>query len=88
MGPLSWIIVGTLAAMLVGMLVRGEGFGFLGDLVVGIIGACIGGGMAVWIFHIPDPMGGINLGTVMVASLGALVFISLIRMAVGWGRRT
>ncbi len=45
MGLLSWIIVGAVAGMLAGLVMQGRGFGFLGDIVVGIIGACIGGGV-------------------------------------------
>jgi uncharacterized membrane protein YeaQ/YmgE (transglycosylase-associated protein family) len=87
MGILSWIIVGAVAGMLAGLVMRGQGFGFLGDVVVGIVGACIGGGVAVWNFHVPDPMNGINLTSILVASLGAIVFIILIRFVQAIGAR-
>ena len=87
MGLLSWIIVGAVAGMLAGLVMRGRGFGFLGDVVVGIVGACIGGGVAVWYFHAPDPMNGISLNSVVIASLGAIVFIILIRIVQAIGAR-
>jgi len=88
MGILSWIIVGALAGLLAGLVMRGRGFGFLGDIVVGVIGAFIGGGVAVWYFHVPDPMNGISLTSILVASLGAIFFIILIRVAQTLGGRT
>ena len=46
MGPQSiivWLIVGAIAGWLAGMVVKGGGFGLIGDIVVGIIGAVIAG---------------------------------------------
>ena len=43
MGLLSWIVVGAIAGWLAGQVVRGGGFGLLGNIVVGIIGGLVGG---------------------------------------------
>ena len=44
MGPLLfWLIIGALAGWLAGKIMRGGGFGVLGNIVVGIVGAMIGG---------------------------------------------
>ena len=49
MGPqgiIIWLIIGAIAGWLAGQIVKGGGFGFVGDIVIGIIGSIIGG----WIF--------------------------------------
>lgn len=78
---LVWLIVGAIAGWLAGLIVKGYGFGLLGNIVVGIIGAVIAG----WLF----PRLGIALGTGIIAAIinavvGAvilLVIIGLIRRA-------
>jgi uncharacterized membrane protein YeaQ/YmgE (transglycosylase-associated protein family) len=80
MGPQSiiiWLIVGAIAGWLAGMVVKGGGFGLLGDIVVGIIGAVIAG----WLL----PYLGINLGVGIVAAIidafiGAVILLVIIRL--------
>jgi len=43
MGILSWIIVGLLAGWIAGMIMKGSGYGVVGNIVVGIVGALLGG---------------------------------------------
>ena len=71
------LIVGRVAGCLAGVLVKGGGFGLLGDIVVGIIGAFVGG----WIL----PRLGIHLGVGYVAiiasaTIGAVVLLLVIRL--------
>jgi uncharacterized membrane protein YeaQ/YmgE (transglycosylase-associated protein family) len=81
MGIIAWLIVGAIAGWLAGLIVRGFGFGLLGNIVVGIVGAIIAG----WLL----PQLGVRLGAGMVgeiinAMIGAvvlLVIIGLIRRA-------
>jgi uncharacterized membrane protein YeaQ/YmgE (transglycosylase-associated protein family) len=76
-----WHIVGAIAGWLAGLVVRGGGFGLLGNIVVGIIGAVVAG----WLL----PQLGINLGTGIISAIinsaiGGiiiLVILSLIRRA-------
>ena len=76
-----WLIVGAIAGWLAGLIVKGGGFGLLGNIVIGIIGAVVAG----WLL----PQLGINLGTGIVraiinAAIGGvvvLVILSLIRRA-------
>jgi uncharacterized membrane protein YeaQ/YmgE (transglycosylase-associated protein family) len=76
-----WLIVGAIAGWLAGLVVRGGGFGLLGNIVVGIIGAVVAG----WLL----PQLGINLGTGIISAIinsviGGiiiLVILSLIRRA-------
>ncbi len=83
MGLLSWIIVGLIAGWLAGLVVRGGGYGILGDIILGIVGALIGGFIASSVFNIPDPVNGINLTSIIVAFIGAVIVIWLLRVLGG-----
>src|ERR1051325_8046146 len=80
---IAWLIVGAIAGWLAGLIVKGFGFGLIGNIVVGIIGAVTAG----WL--LPRPRLGIGLGVGMVAAIinaviGAvvlLVIIGLVRKA-------
>jgi uncharacterized membrane protein YeaQ/YmgE (transglycosylase-associated protein family) len=86
MGLLSWIVVGLIAGWLAGLIMHGSGFGFIGNIIVGVIGGLLGGWIASSLLHIGPGMSGINLGSIMIAFLGALVLILILRL-LGFGRR-
>ena len=46
MGILSWIVVGLIAGWLAGLVVKGGGFGCVGDIIVGVVGGLLGGWLA------------------------------------------
>lgn len=79
MGILSWIIVGAIAGWLSGQVMRGGGFGLLGDIVVGIAGGLIGGWLAGVLFKVPNGVNGINVTSIVIAFLGAVLLIVLAR---------
>jgi uncharacterized membrane protein YeaQ/YmgE (transglycosylase-associated protein family) len=79
MSVLSWIIVGLIAGWLAGMVMRGGGYGVLGDIIVGIIGALVGGFLATTLFGASTPVDGINLTSIFVAFIGAIVTIGIVR---------
>lgn len=79
MGLLSWIIVGLIAGWLAGKVMGGHGYGFWGDLILGVIGALVGGFLARALFGNPDPLTGFNLGTLVVAFLGAVIVVAIYR---------
>ncbi len=83
MGILAWIIVGLIAGWLAGELMRGSGFGLVGDIIVGIVGALLGGFLASALFNVPNPLSGINVGTILVAFLGSVVLIAILRLLRG-----
>lgn len=83
MGILSWIIVGLIAGWLAGLVVKGSGFGVLGDIIVGIIGALVGGFIAAYVFGVPGAVNGINLTSIIVAFLGAVVAVIIARAVTG-----
>jgi uncharacterized membrane protein YeaQ/YmgE (transglycosylase-associated protein family) len=75
MGILSWLIVGAIAGWLAGLLVKGdEGMGVIGHIVLGIVGALVGGFIAGLITG-GDYISGINLTTIIVATLGAVLVV-------------
>ena len=88
MGVLSWIVVGLIAGFLAGVVVKGGGFGCIGDIIVGVIGGLLGGFVAYNLFHIGDPMSGINLQSILIAFAGAVVLLLLLRLLRGSRRRS
>jgi uncharacterized membrane protein YeaQ/YmgE (transglycosylase-associated protein family) len=86
MGILAWIVVGLIAGWLAGMVMRGGGYGLIGDIIVGIVGALLGGWIATTFLHIGAGMSGINLYSILVAFCGAVVLLILLRLVIG-GRR-
>ncbi len=85
---LSWIVVGAMAGWLSGQVMKGRGFGLRGDIVVGIAGGLIGGFLVVMVFKVPNAVNGLNLTSTLVAFLGAVVLIVVVRMFQGRGRRS
>lgn len=83
MGLLAWIVVGLIAGWLAGLVMKGSGYGILGDIILGIIGALVGGFLASAVFGVPDPVSGINLTTLIVAFLGAVVVVAIVRALSG-----
>lgn len=77
------LLVGIVAGWLAGQVVRGTGFGLIGDLIVGIAGAFV----AAWLF----PRLNIHLGSGIVAeiissALGAIILLLVVRLIRGRGR--
>src|SRR4030095_262074 len=73
-----FILIGLIAGALAGRIVSGHGFGFVGDIVVGVIGAFLGG----WLFSsfLGTTGGGGVLMSLVVAFIGAIVLLGLIRL--------
>jgi uncharacterized membrane protein YeaQ/YmgE (transglycosylase-associated protein family) len=86
-GLLVILFVGLVAGWLAGQIVQGTGFGIIGDLIVGVLGAFIGS----WLL----PELGIHLGTGVIsaivnATIGAILLLLIVRLlrgSSGWGRR-
>ena len=78
MDILAWIVVGIIAGFLAKAVVPGEGpGGVLGDLVVGVVGALVGG----WIMNSLGNAGatGLNIWTIFVAFIGSVVLLFILR---------
>jgi uncharacterized membrane protein YeaQ/YmgE (transglycosylase-associated protein family) len=74
---LLWIVIGLIAGWLASAIVGG-GYGVIGDIVVGVVGAFLGG-LIFRGLHISAPWGGIA-GTIFVAFIGALVLLIVLRL--------
>lgn len=83
MGLIAWLVVGLIAGWLAGQVMKGGGYGLVGDIVVGAVGAVLGGFIASRLFAVADPINGINVQTIIVAFVGAMVLIWLVRMLPG-----
>jgi uncharacterized membrane protein YeaQ/YmgE (transglycosylase-associated protein family) len=75
-GIISWLIVGAIAGWLAGLLVKGdEGLGVIGHIVLGIVGGLVGGFLAGIITGGKDYTTGINITTIVVAAIGAVIVV-------------
>src|SRR5258707_15875856 len=72
-----WIIVGLIAGWLAGKIMRGSGYGVIGDILLGIIGAIVGSWLLGFL-HIG--LRGGFLTTILVATLGAVVLVAIARL--------
>ena len=83
MNVLSWIIVGLVAGFLAGQVMRGGGYGLIGDIIVGVLGGLLGGWIGTTFFNISGGVSGINLESILIAFAGALLLILILRMIGG-----
>ncbi len=83
MSVLSWIIVGLIAGFLAGQVMRGGGYGVIGDIIVGVLGGLLGGWIGTTLLHIDAGVSGINLESILVAFAGAVLLIVVLRMIGG-----
>ena len=75
---LTWLIVGLIAGVLASLVMGGTGYGIIGDIIIGILGAFVGG----WLFRqlgTSAPMGGLA-GIIFTAFIGAVVLLFVIRL--------
>lgn len=78
------LLVGLIAGWLAGQIVQGTGFGLVGDILIGIVGAFL----ASWLF----PRLGIHIATtglireIIYATLGAIILLLILRLVRGRGR--
>ena len=86
MGIILWLILGGIAGWLAGLIVRGSGLGIIGDIIVGIIGGFIGG-FIVSLFG-GTGVTGFNIWSLIVAVIGAVVLLLIVRLVTGGARRT
>jgi len=78
-GILAWLAVGLIAGWLAGLAMKGGGYGIIGDIVVGLIGAVVGG----FVFGLIAPGVHYFWGSVVVAFVGACILIALLRLITG-----
>ncbi len=76
---IAWILIGLIAGWLAGKVTRGAGFGCLADVILGLIGALLGG----WIFLKLGIFGGGFLFSLAAATVGAVVLVAIARLFAG-----
>jgi uncharacterized membrane protein YeaQ/YmgE (transglycosylase-associated protein family) len=81
---ISSLLIGLLAGAIAGRIVKGRGFGCLGNIIVGLIGGFLGG----WLFN------QINLnvqigfwGSLLTATVGAVVFLAAVNLIFGGDKK-
>jgi uncharacterized membrane protein YeaQ/YmgE (transglycosylase-associated protein family) len=85
MGILAWIVLGAIAGFLANMIVGGR-TGLIGTILLGIVGAVVGGWLAGALLNLKDPTG-INLQSIVISVIGAIIVLVVFRAVVG-RRRT
>jgi uncharacterized membrane protein YeaQ/YmgE (transglycosylase-associated protein family) len=78
-GLIGWIIIGLIAGWLAGKISRGEGYGCITDIILGLVGSLLGG----WIFVKLGIFGGGFLYSLAAATLGAVILVSIVHLFSG-----
>lgn len=73
MSIIAWIVLGLIAGFIASQIVKGRGEGVVGDIVVGVVGALVGG----FLFNLIGATGvtGFNLWSLFVAVIGSIVLL-------------
>jgi uncharacterized membrane protein YeaQ/YmgE (transglycosylase-associated protein family) len=81
MSIIAWLVVGLIAGWIASLIVNRRGEGFIGDIILGAVGAFVGG----FLFHLFGRTGvsGLNLYSILVAALGAIVVLLVWHAIVG-----
>jgi uncharacterized membrane protein YeaQ/YmgE (transglycosylase-associated protein family) len=84
MGIIAWIVLGAIAGFITN-LIMGGGEGVILTVILGIVGAVVGGYLAGTVFKVAD-VTGINVESIVVAVIGAIIVVAVYRLLMG--RRT
>ena len=76
MNFILYLIIGGVAGWLAGLIMKGRGFGILGNIIVGIIGGILGG----WLFGAFGIEGAGIIGSLITALVGAIVLLFIISL--------
>jgi uncharacterized membrane protein YeaQ/YmgE (transglycosylase-associated protein family) len=79
---LVWALVGLIAGWLAGQFTKGSDFGLVGNIIVGLVGALVGGFLAQALFGV-DPIDGLDISTIVTSFLGAIIFLGLLNLVSG-----
>ncbi len=71
-----WIVVGLIAGWLAGKVMKGGGYGVLIDIILGMLGAIVGG----WVFGLLQLHAGGLIGSIIVAFVGAVILVWITRL--------
>ena len=71
-----FLVIGAVAGWLAGVIMKGGGYGLVGDIIVGVIGSVIGG----WLFGLLGIAAGGLIGSIIAAVVGAMILIAILRL--------
>ena len=71
-----FLVIGAGAGWLAGVIMKGGGYGLVGDIIVGVIGSLIGG----WLFGLLGIAAGGLIGSIIAAVVGAIILIAILRL--------
>jgi uncharacterized membrane protein YeaQ/YmgE (transglycosylase-associated protein family) len=77
-GIVTWIVLGAIAGWITNLLMGG-GEGVIGTIILGIVGAVVGGWLAGTVLNIAD-VTGINVQSIVVAVIGAVIVVAVYRL--------
>jgi len=88
MNIIAWIVLGAIAGYLAGFLVKGdESYGVIGHVVLGIVGALVGGFLASLLFNDGDAIqGALDISTIVVSVIGAIIAVVVFNLVTGRSR--
>jgi uncharacterized membrane protein YeaQ/YmgE (transglycosylase-associated protein family) len=76
---LGWVIIGLLAGWMAGLISRGQGFGCIANILIGLVGSVLGG----YIFSRLHVLGGGTIYSLAAATVGAVVLVVIARLLTG-----
>ena len=75
-GLIIFLVIGAVAGWLAGLIMKGGGYGLIGDIIVGVVGSLIGG----WLFGLLGIAVGGLIGSIIAAVIGAIILIAVVRL--------
>ncbi len=81
MSIIGFLLLGLVAGFLASIVMKGGGYGIIGDMVVGVIGAFVGGFLSSAIFG--WDVTGFNISSILIAFIGAVIVIAIYRAVAG-----
>jgi uncharacterized membrane protein YeaQ/YmgE (transglycosylase-associated protein family) len=74
---LAWVILGLIAGWIASLIMGAGGYGLIGDIIIGILGAMLGGWLGSMLLSVD--VTGLNLTSIAVAVVGAIIVIAIFR---------
>jgi uncharacterized membrane protein YeaQ/YmgE (transglycosylase-associated protein family) len=78
MEPITWLVIGLIAGWLAGLVMKGSGYGLVGDMLVGLLGGVVGAWL--FVFIVPEGSRSGLVGMIVVAVASAALFVGVARL--------
>jgi uncharacterized membrane protein YeaQ/YmgE (transglycosylase-associated protein family) len=76
----AWLVIGLIAGWLAGTVMKGRGFGLFGNIIVGVLGAIIGG-FVLGLLGLGGAAGSFSIGSLVTAFIGAVILLLILGYA-------